>query len=121
MDKLIKAMALLISKKTNMTGFSVDDINVLNDVLELARALDAPAPEKEISADMISAIRKGYEEYLIGKLTASYSLVDWFSHTSGRTLTDQQLAAVSQEDDVDLVYGIFSKVCNTVITNARKE
>ncbi len=120
MDKLIKAMALLISKKIDMNGLSVYDINILSDVLELARGLDESAPEKELSADTISAIQKGYEEYLMGKLTASYSLADWFSHTSGRTLTDQQLAAVL-EDDGDLEYGIFIRRCNTIITNARKE
>jgi len=120
MDQLIRAMALLISKKIDMTGLSVDDINILNSVVELARVLDEPASEKELNTDIISAIQKGYEEYLIGKLAASYSLVDWYSHTCNRTLTDQQLTAVL-EDNADLMYGIFSRVCNTVITNARKE
>lgn len=123
MDQLIRAVALLIDKKIDMIGLTVDDIKVLNDVLELAQALDESAPRclGKLGADTIQAIRKGYEEYLVGRITTSYSLTGWFAHTAwNRDLTDKEITAIL-DADVDLAYGDFSTLCNGIITNANKE
>lgn len=120
MDQLIKAVALLIEKNINMMGLTVDDIKVLNDVRELARALDESTPEGELNTNTIHAIREGYEKYVIGRLTTSYNLANWYTQTSGRTLTDQQVIAIL-EADVDVVHGLFSVICNNIITGVNKE
>ena len=122
MDQVIKALALLIEKKVDMTGLTVEDVILLNEVKTLAQGIKDEEPDtpEVLNSDIIQAIRRGYEEYLVGRIIVSYSLADWFAHTSGKELTDEEVTSVL-EADAEVVYGIFAEMCNHIITSTNKE
>jgi len=103
MDKLIKAVALLIEKL---------DINDLSEE-ERATLLAVSALATE-PVSINHTIRAGYEKYLIERMGTLYNLRDWTAYVMNIFLSDADIADIL-DTDYDILHGNFLKVCNGII------